>query len=242
MKTVQEHYAEHLAPIYLWTMGGAEIAFALAESELDALSLPARKGDPVLDLGAGFGMHTIPLARRGADVTAVDTSAELLDSLQAMAGELSLRTVNNDLIGYLRSTREQYAAILCMGDTVTHLKSVSDVHELFDEAHRTLSPGGTFVLTFRDYTAELLDEQRFIPVKADDTRIHTCFLEYAGSTMAVHDIVHGRTQAGWQTKVSAYVKLRLAPDDLLASLSCTGFVACKETGLRGMVRLVATRP
>ena len=242
MKTVQEHYARHLAPIYSWMVGGEAAAMALAESELDALHLPAAKGDAVLDLGAGFGMYAVPLARRGALVTAVDTSDALLGTLSSLAEGLPVRTVNEDLVGFLKAARESYAAVLCMGDTIAHLANVEEVSGLMRESLRVLLPDGLLVLTFRDYTNALVGEQRFIPVRADDERIHTCFLEYEGQSVVVHDIVQERKQAGWQTQVSAYSKLRLAPGELMRMLEAVGFVARKEAGLRGMVRLVARKP
>jgi SAM-dependent methyltransferase len=245
MKSVTDHYADHLAPIYLWMAGGAESALAAGHAELDALHLPARPGDLVLDLGAGFGMHAIPLAQRGADVTAVDTSAELLDRLQELAHGLPIRTINADLIEFLRAGRTTYAAIFCMGDTLTHLSSHEHVDELLQLAARTLAPSGLLVLTFRDYTTELRDQDRFIPVKSDEDRILTCFLDYGKTTLMVHDIVHERnrdaSRSTWQTRVSAYKKLRITPRRLVESLRELGLNVRSESGLRGMVRLIATR-
>ena len=75
MTTVAEHYATHLGPIYVWMAGGSDAALQAGTAEIEALNLPLAPGDFVLDLGAGFGMHSIPLARRGARVAAIDTSA-----------------------------------------------------------------------------------------------------------------------------------------------------------------------
>jgi hypothetical protein len=98
-----------------------------------------------------------------------------------------------------------------------------------------------FVVSFRDYSVPLVGDQRFIPVRSDDTRILTCFLDYEPEAVVVHDILHERTTNGWQTRVSHYCKLRLSPESLLASLQSHGFDVRREAGMRGMIRLVARK-
>ena len=241
MTTVTEHYASHLGPIYLWMAGGAEAALQAGAAEIEALGLPLADGARVVDLGAGFGMHAIPLARRGARVTAIDTSAELLRSLEQLAGDLPVQAVHGDLLAFRGCLTETPSAILCMGDTITHLPDGSAVESLIESASVALPAGGAFVLSFRDYSVALVGDQRFIPVRSDDDRILTCFLEYEAETLVVHDILHQRTAQGWQTRVSHYRKLRLSPEKLIASLRSHGFRARCESGMRGMVRLVAHR-
>jgi 2-polyprenyl-3-methyl-5-hydroxy-6-metoxy-1,4-benzoquinol methylase len=239
MSTVAEHYAKHLGSIYLWMAGGPEVALQAGGAEIEALHLPLAPGAAVFDLGAGFGMHSIPLARRGAHVTAIDTSAELLHTLAELGGNLPIKPVNDDLLAFRNHTTEALSAILCMGDTITHLPEFGAVDSLIASAAAALLPGGFFIASFRDYSASLVGDQRFIPVRSDDTRILTCFLEYEPTAVVVHDILHQRTSEGWQTRVSHYRKLRLSPEQLIASLWANGFNVRREAGMRGMVRLVA---
>jgi 2-polyprenyl-3-methyl-5-hydroxy-6-metoxy-1,4-benzoquinol methylase len=239
MTTVTEHYANHLAPIYLWMAGGREAALQAGAAEIEALNLSLLDGAAVLDLGAGFGMHAIPLARKGARVTAIDTSSELLRELERLAGNLPIQAVNDDLLAFQSHITEEPSAILCMGDTITHLADRATVESLIERAAVELPPGGTFVISFRDYSVPLVGDQRFIPVRSDDNRILTCFLEYEPEALVVHDILHERTSQGWQTRVSHYRKLRLSPEHVVASLQSSGFSVHRETGMRGMVRLVA---
>lgn len=85
MGTVSDHYSELLAPIYLWMVGGPEAALSQGAADLSALKIPPSNGAHALDLGAGFGMHAIPLARLGYAVTAIDSSTELLSQLRQLA-------------------------------------------------------------------------------------------------------------------------------------------------------------
>lgn len=57
--------------------GGVEHVFALGKSDLEALRIEATANMVALDLGAGFGMHAVPLARLGCAVTAVDSSLQI---------------------------------------------------------------------------------------------------------------------------------------------------------------------
>lgn len=241
MTTVTEHYASHLAPIYVWMAGGAEAALQAGAAEIEALNLPSPPSAVVVDLGAGFGMHSIPLAGRGARVIAIDSSDELLHTLTELGGSLPITAINDDLLEFRRHITEPPSAILCMGDTVTHLPEFGGVESLIENAAAALRRDGIFALSFRDYSVPLVGDQRFIPVRNDDARILTCFLEYEPEAVVVHDILHERTPNGWQTRVSHYRKLRLQPERLIATLQSRGFDVRREAGMRGMVRLVARK-
>jgi hypothetical protein len=98
MKSVQQHYAEHLGPVYSWMAGGVEVALERGTGELATLQLPESAGTLAIDLGAGFGMHAIPLAQCGFSVIAIDSDAALLRELTVNAGSLPIRTVVGDLL------------------------------------------------------------------------------------------------------------------------------------------------
>lgn len=242
MAAVEEHYAKHLAPIYLWMSGGLTSALEAGAADIEVLDLPL-KDAVVLDLGAGFGMHAIPLARRGARVTAIDMSEELLRTLTDLGTSLPIQVIHGDLLEFPSHISEAPSAILCLGDTITHLPDFEAVDGLIEKASVALRMGGLFVVSFRDYSAPLLGDSRFLPVRSDENRILTCFLEYETSSVVVHDILHELAPDGWQTRVSHYRKLRLSPEHLITRLRSSGFDVRRETAMRGMVRLVArTRP
>jgi SAM-dependent methyltransferase len=240
MNSVADHYSQLLAPIYSWMSGSVEAAIEAGKAEIGETlgKLPADA--LVVDLGAGFGMHAIPLARDGVRVLAIDSSTELLTELDRLAKGLPVETVADDLLSFRAHLIGEAAAVLCMGDTLTHLPEHTHVDFLVQEVHEALGPGGQFVLSFRDYSEPLQGIGRFIPVRSDEHRILTCFLEYEEDTVVVHDILHERAGDAWDTRVSSYRKLRLSPDRVIASLETCGFEVHRQPGLRGMVRVVGT--
>src|SRR5262245_57065740 len=105
MASVKEHYDSHLAPIYTWTRGGAEAPRAQFADLLHSLSLsPSHTGATALDLGAGSGFQSIPLAAAGYTVTAVDLSELLVADLasEASAASLPIRAVLGDMCDVAR--------------------------------------------------------------------------------------------------------------------------------------------
>ena len=242
VNTVESHYAEHLGPVYLWMVGDIDAASSRAEAELAGLE-PGKTGGTAVDLGAGFGLHTLPLARRGFSVLAIDGYGPLLEELAARAGPLPVRAVKTDLASFRAHLDATADVIVCMGDTLTHLPSEAAVGSLFEDVAASLEAGGTFVATFRDYaTAPLQGDARFILVRSDPRQVLTCFLEYADTTVTVHDLLHRYDGVSWQLRVSSYLKLRLAPHWVVERLSALGMSVRRDVVPGGMTRVIARMP
>jgi len=58
-----------------------------------------------------------------------------------------------------------------MGDTLTHLPDQQSVERLLADVVESLAEGGTFIVTFRDYSSPVIGLKCFIPVRADADRI-----------------------------------------------------------------------
>jgi 2-polyprenyl-3-methyl-5-hydroxy-6-metoxy-1,4-benzoquinol methylase len=238
--SVAEHYESHLGPIYSWMIGDMDAAFARSDLELESLGLPADGN--AIDLGAGFGLHALPLARRGFSVIALDAYQPLLDELTSRAGSLPIRTVKANLLAFREHIERPMDAILCMGDTLTHLPDTASVESLFSGVAASLKDGGIFAATFRDYvSAPLQGDARFILVRGDEQRILTCFLEYAATVVTVHDVLHEREGGQWRLRISSYPKLRLSPAYVADALSLRGLRVQRQSAHSGMVRIVARK-
>jgi len=70
----------------------------------------------------------------------------------------------------------------------------------------------------------------------------TCFLEYAPTTITVHDLIWARLPDGWRFRAGAYRKLRLDADSVASRLARSGFTVEHHRMPAGMVALVGVRP
>ncbi|HEY3404075.1 MAG TPA: class I SAM-dependent methyltransferase [Ohtaekwangia sp.] len=206
---LKDHYDNHLSHFYAWMIGSFDEAQQIQEAFLRKHNIISATREHAIDLGAGHGLQAISLAKLGYHVTAVDFTKNLLTDLQGRAGTLSIRCVQEDILRYLEHNSDKAEIITCMGDTLTHLESVDQVEKLVQQVSDHLDVNGKFVVSFRDLTHELTGDQRFIPVRSDEKRILTCFLEYFPDRVIVHDIFHEHRDGTWIQKVSSYPKLRL---------------------------------
>ena len=108
-----------------------------------ARSLGAPKDVPVLDIGAGTGRNTLPLARAGFPTDAVELSPDLANILQNDAAKegLPVTLYQGDILGQLELPKERYRlVILC--EVVSHFRETSELRKLFERAAEILAPGG----------------------------------------------------------------------------------------------------
>ncbi len=151
MSTVTEHYQQLLAKHYTW-MSGTSFNEKVKEQEsllsqtLGDLTKQSA-GTLAVDLGSGPGFQTIALAHLGfSPVIAIDTSSELLDELRSHIGSLPVQMKEADLRDLPTvMAAERARVIVCMGDTLTHLPSKTDVIALFRIVSDALHSGSVLV-------------------------------------------------------------------------------------------------
>ncbi len=239
MATVTQHYNEVLSDVYSWMFGGFENGIQRNIEFINKHKLTPQGSGIAIDLGAGCGFQSIPLARAGYTVTAIDLDTKLLDELKRNSGDLEIITVQGDLIDFYKNLNAGIELVVCMTDTILHLESKEKVASLFSKVFAAMESEGKFIITFRDLTYELKDTDRFLPVRSDDNIIFTCFLEYEPETVKVHDIVYQKTNGAWNLSKSFYRKLRLSEAWIHGQLSQCGFSKIDSTVENGVITIIA---
>jgi SAM-dependent methyltransferase len=238
-----EHYKTFLADHYTW-MSGPYVDKVNNQHDLLVRSgiSPGITGE-ALDLGCGPGPQSIALARLGFSVTAIDANAQLLQELGQHAGGLPIRTVQHDVcaLATCPALPAQVDAAVCLGDIIPHLPSRECITALFNQVSARLVPRGRFIVGFRDLSEERHGLDRFVPIRGDNERVMTCFLEYEPDTVIVHDLIYIRHGEGWDLRKSCYRKLRLSVSWVFSQLEAQGFAVLSKEPTAGVWILVASK-
>lgn len=242
MAGVKEHYDKFLAPYYSWISGGLELNLEENRKLFHAQGIRPKGSKVAMDLGAGSGFQSIPLAELGFKVMAIDMSHHLLAELKKNAQDLPIVTIEDQLLNFTRHSSAKFEVIVCMGDTLTHLNNLEEAQSLFENAYQALEEQGLLILSFRDLTVELTDLDRFIPVSSDSKRIFTCFLEYENTHVKVHDIIYEKINTQWKLRKSFFRKLRISPQWTKEILLRIGFKLETCDIQSGMATIITRKP
>ena len=241
MATVRQHYEEVLADVYSWMSGGFDTGLQRNRKFINKHNLIPKGSGIAVDLGSGCGFQSIPLAEAGYSVTAVDLDSRLLDELRTNSKDLQVRIVQGDLMDFDNVITGETELIVCMTDTLVHLDSKDAASLLFSKVFSALEPGGKFIITFRDLTHELKDQDRFIPVRSDDNTVFTCFLEFEPEIVKVYDIVYRKIEGNWKLFKSFYKKLRLSKKWVEEKLLECGFKLVESGIENGLITIIVSK-
>lgn len=242
MASVEEHYDNLLARHYTWMRGDFDSRVHEYRDLFERIGVSPRHGGKALDLGAGSGFQSVALAGLGFEVLSLDLNGLLLEELRGRARGRPIRTVRGDI----RDPRiyegdSPFEVAVCMGDTLTHLGSTGEVAGLISAVGGALQAGGTLILEFRDLATELKSMDRAIPVRLDENKIMLTFLEYGPERVNAHDIVFVRDVSGWNVEKSAYTKIRLGPEEVMALLDRDEFRTVERHDERGFSIIAARK-
>ncbi|KAA5838346.1 methyltransferase domain-containing protein [Saccharopolyspora hirsuta] len=120
--------------------------------------LKARGVRSVLDVATGTGFHSVRLLEEGFDAVSADGSPQML--AKAFSNGLTygghiLRVVHADWRWLNRDVHGEYDAIICLGNSFTHLFSERDRRKALAEFYAMLKHDGVLIIDQRNYDAIL---------------------------------------------------------------------------------------
>jgi SAM-dependent methyltransferase len=119
--------------------------------------LKEHKKRKILDVATGTGFHSVQLLKAGFEVRSADGNAEMLAKAFANARQHGyvLRTIHADWRWLNRDVHSKYDAIVCLGNSFTHLFDERDRRRALAEFYAALRYDGILILDQRNYDAIL---------------------------------------------------------------------------------------
>jgi len=238
---IKNHYDKHLGNYFTWIYGGHNGKVKENELFFQNHSIKPQSTKVAVDLGSGVGFQSIPLAKMGFNVTAVDFSKKMISELKEKSKDLNIEIVEDDITNFEKYNGRNPELIVCMGDVLTHLRDKKSVNELIKNCYNELVANGKLILSFRDLSFQLEGIDRFIPIRNDDEKIFTCFLEYENGKVHVYDIVHEREEGKWFQKISSYTKIAIDPEEIKNMVESAGFNIVFFEDKNDIINLIAEK-
>ncbi len=121
--------------------------------------LRARGAKRILDVATGTGFDSIQLIDAGFDVVSGDGNPEMLAKAfeNGRRHDIILRTVQADWRWLNRDIHEKFDAVICVGNSFTHIFAEHDRRKALAEFYAMLKHDGILILDHRNYDG-MLDE------------------------------------------------------------------------------------
>jgi glycine/sarcosine/dimethylglycine N-methyltransferase len=131
---------------------------AASEGSFFIDQLSARGVEKVLDVATGTGFNSVQLLKGGFETVSADGSAEMLAKAFQNGRQHGhvLRVVQADWRWLNRDVHGEYDAIICLGNSFTHLFNERDRRKALAEFYAMLKHDGVLILDQRNYD-EILD-------------------------------------------------------------------------------------
>lgn len=123
------------------------------------------QGRDILDASCGSGGYTLALSQAGYLVTGIDMDPGKIAYAREKAYQHDAGV--HFRIEDLRCINEEdrrFSAVLCLGNSLTHLLTDEDIEKALMEVYRVLIPGGIFILQMINYDHVLRYKPAALPV------------------------------------------------------------------------------
>lgn len=188
----------------------------------------------VLDLGCGTGTIACLLSQRGYQVTAVDSSEEML--IQAARKAEALPEENRPLLLLQSMDRlrllEKVDAVVSTMDALNYLTRPAAVQRTFDRVFRWLRPGGMLIFDVNTpYKLRRMDGELYIDEKPDTYCVwRTAFSEKTRICTYWVDLFRLRPDGTWERTQEEHRERAWEEPELRDMLARAGFDQVWVTG------------
>jgi glycine/sarcosine N-methyltransferase len=193
----------------------------------------------ILDAATGTGMHAIALAQRGYQASGADISQGMIARARTNARFAGVQ-VPFELAGFGKLAQafgnHSFNALLCLGNSLPHLLTLSDLLDALVDFAACLKPGGMLLIQNRNFDAVMAHRDRWMEpqshAEAEAEWVFQRFYDFDPDGLLTFNMVtlkrvrHGK----WSQQVTTSRLRPLLRGELVSSLSEAGFVSLAPFG------------
>jgi glycine/sarcosine N-methyltransferase len=209
------------------------------ERQLQSLAPAFGQALKVLDAACGTGMHALALASKGLDVTGTDLSPEMIQKarLNSQNAGMNLRF---EVAGFGSLSKTfsagTFDAILCLGNSLPHLLTPSDLASALADFNACLRPGGLLLIQNRNFDSVMATKERWMEPQThregEQEWVFQRFYDFEPNDLIRFNIVT-LTRKGmgkWKSTIISTRLKALLQKDLVDALNTTNFVSIQSYG------------
>ncbi len=108
--------------------------------------VPVPENGRILDVGCGFGRHSIEFAQRGFVVTGIDPAEAMIAAAKQRASEANVDVDFQQIAAELFVAEDAFATAVCLFTTLGQISAAGDNLGLIERVYTSLKDGGYFVV------------------------------------------------------------------------------------------------
>ena len=193
----------------------------------------------VLDAATGTGMHAIALAQCGFTTAGTDLSPGMIERARANARSSGVQ-VRFEMVGFgdLAQTFGQgtFDAIICLGNSLPHLLTPTDLSTALADFATCLKPGGCLLIQNRNFDFVMAHRERWMEpqsfTEADNEWIFLRFYDFDPDSLISFNMITLKREAkgAWNQYVTTSRLRPLLNDELVHQLQSQRFTEVKVYG------------
>jgi len=209
------------------------------EQQLQQASQANQAPRRVLDAACGTGRHAIALAQRGYAAAGADLSVSMVERARQNAKVAGVQARFEAAgFGRLRETfgPETFDAVLCLGNSLPHVLSSTELAEAVEDFAACLRTGGLLIVQNRNFDAVMAQGERWMEPQAHQEEaqewIFVRFYDFDPDGLITFNILTLKREqpGGWRQQASATRLCPLVEAELIPALTAAGFKEIKAYG------------
>jgi glycine/sarcosine N-methyltransferase len=193
----------------------------------------------ILDAATGTGMHAIALAQHGYQATGADISRGMVERARVNAKSAAVQA-RFEIAGFgtLAQTfgSGTFDAVLCLGNSLPHLLSRTDLDQALVDFAACLKPNGLLLIQNRNFDAVIANHDRWMePQSHSEGKVEWIFQRFydfeSDGLLTFNMVTLKRSKLGKWTQEVVTSRLRpILKVELILSVSEAGFVSLRPFG------------